>query len=83
MPQPTPPLRASEAARRRVLASGERQPTLAKVLGISQAQVSRRLSGQVPFTLADLDKLAAHLGIPVAELLEAPASLVDQDEADS
>ncbi|MDO8107132.1 helix-turn-helix transcriptional regulator [Isoptericola sp. b441] len=52
------------------------QEQLGEVLGLSQQAVSDRLRGRTRFSLRDLDALARHLGVPVAELLEAPASLV-------
>lgn len=51
------------------------------MLGLSQASISDRMTGKTPFTLADLDRLAEHLGVPVARLLEPPELLVDDDEA--
>jgi transcriptional regulator with XRE-family HTH domain len=53
-----------ELARRRV-----RQTDLAECLGLSQAAVSRRLSGAVPFDVNELAAAAALLGVPAASLL--------------
>ncbi|MFI6408549.1 helix-turn-helix domain-containing protein [Streptomyces sp. NPDC050548] len=53
-------------------ASGESQVDLAAVLGVSQAQVSRRQSGAAAWSLADCDSVAAHYGIDVLELLAGP-----------
>ncbi|SEF16566.1 BetR domain-containing protein [Streptomyces sp. 2112.2] len=53
-------------------ATGETQADLAKGLRLSQGQVSRKQSGKAggsSWTLADLDKLSAHYGIPVPDLL--------------
>lgn len=58
-----------------------KQADIARVLGIGQPQVSRRLAGRAPFTLDDLEKLARYLEVPVAQLLEPPALLVDEDQA--
>ncbi len=58
-------------------ARGIQQRQIAPVLGLSQPAVSDRLRGRTPFTLADLDRIAEHLGVPVARLLEPPALLVD------
>jgi transcriptional regulator with XRE-family HTH domain len=74
--------RAASAAVREALRSrGLRQQDVASVLGLSQASVSDRLTGKTPFTLKDLERIAEHLGIPVAELLEPPATLVDDAQA--
>lgn len=74
--------RAASAAVREALRSrGLRQQDIAPVLGLSQASVSDRLTGKTPFTLEDLERIAEHLGIRVADLLEAPASLVDETPA--
>lgn len=47
------------------------QAQLAELLGISQAQMSQRLSSKVAFTLDELDVLAERFGISTAELLPA------------
>jgi transcriptional regulator with XRE-family HTH domain len=41
------------------------QTKVAAVLGCSQAAVSRMFSGQVPFDVNELDKLAAEWDVPV------------------
>ncbi|ASY37093.1 acyltransferase (plasmid) [Streptomyces sp. CLI2509] len=52
--------------------TGERQATLAAVLGLTQAQVSRRQRGAASWTLHDCDRLAAHWGMSVLDLLAGP-----------
>lgn len=47
---------------------------LAEHLGVSHAYVSRRLNGHLPFTLDDLEKIAAFLEVPVASLLHERAA---------
>ena len=47
------------------------QADLAVGLGISQAAVSRRLTGMVDFTVSELDAVASVLGVPTASLLPA------------
>lgn len=74
---------AAAAVREALRARGIRQHTAADVLGLSQPALSDRLRGRTPFTLADLDRLADHLGVTVAELLEPPTSLVDEPEAEA
>jgi transcriptional regulator with XRE-family HTH domain len=44
------------------------QSVLADRLGVSQAWVSRRLSGEVPLTIADITQIAAELGVEVSSL---------------
>lgn len=43
----------------------------APIFGLSQQALSDRLRGRTPFTVADLGGLAAHLKVPVAQLLQA------------
>lgn len=50
-------------------AAGESQADLGRGLGLSQGQVSRKQSGTTAWSLGDLDRLAAHYGIPAPELL--------------
>jgi transcriptional regulator with XRE-family HTH domain len=42
---------------------------LAKDLGVSDMYMSRRLNGHVPFDLAEIEKVAAVLGVPVQQFL--------------
>lgn len=74
---------AAVAVREALRARGIHQQEIAPVLGLSQPAVSDRLRGRTPFTLADLDRLAAHLGVTVPQLLEPPQLLVDDDEGPS
>ncbi|MEU8712029.1 helix-turn-helix domain-containing protein [Streptomyces sp. NPDC093272] len=53
-------------------ATGESQSALGAVLGVSQAQVSRRQRGTAAWTLADCEAVAAHYGIDVLDLLSGP-----------
>jgi hypothetical protein len=50
-------------------ATGEDQRTLGAGLRLSQAQVSRKQAGRSGWSLANLDRLSAHYGIPVPDLL--------------
>ena len=56
-------VRAEMARQRRT------QAELAEHLNVSQAAVSRRLVGLVPFDVSELDEVAAFLGVPLADLL--------------
>ncbi|MEU2619523.1 helix-turn-helix domain-containing protein [Streptomyces sp. NPDC007157] len=53
-------------------ATGESQSVLGAVLGVSQAQVSRRQRGSAAWTLADCEAVAAHYGIDVVDLMAGP-----------
>ena len=45
---------------------------LANAIGKSEMYVSRRLRGETPFDLIDLEQAARFLGVAVADLLPAP-----------
>lgn len=47
------------------------QQEMARLLGISQAAISRRLSADVTFDVAELDVVAKHLGVSIRYFLEA------------
>ncbi|MGW7426083.1 helix-turn-helix domain-containing protein [Streptomyces sp. NPDC054813] len=55
-----------------LFATGESQSVLGAVLGVSQAQVSRRQRGTAAWTLADCEAVAAHYGIDVLDLMAGP-----------
>lgn len=50
-------------------AAHDTQTTLAAALRLTQGQVSRKQTGHSEWTLPDCDRLAAHYGITVPELL--------------
>lgn len=54
----------AEMARRQIT-----QTTLATQLGRTQQAISRRLSGQTPFTIEDAAAIADILGVPLVSLL--------------
>ncbi|MFF1691974.1 MULTISPECIES: acyltransferase [unclassified Streptomyces] len=56
--------------------TGERQGDLAASLGQAQAQVSRKQNGKQHWTLEDVDRLAAHYGLGVLDLLAGPTHAV-------
>ncbi|MFB7713926.1 acyltransferase [Streptomyces sp. NPDC056105] len=56
--------------------TGERQGDLAAALGQAQAQVSRKQGGKQHWTLEDVDRLAAHYGLGVLDLLAGPTHAV-------
>jgi transcriptional regulator with XRE-family HTH domain len=60
-------------------ATGETQADLGRGLRLSQGQVSRKQAGSIKgssWTLDDLDRLAAHYGIPVPDLVAGPECAV-------
>lgn len=83
MPSSGERLRVTVAAL--LFAAGETQSDLGRGIGRGQGEVSRRQSGATPWTLADLDALSAHYGIPVPDLLHgadhAVAALPDHRRA--
>ncbi|WP_406349660.1 helix-turn-helix domain-containing protein [Streptomyces sp. NBC_00144] len=62
--------------------TGEQQSALAAALGLTQSQVSRRQSGKAAWTLTDVDRLAAHWGMPVLDLLAGPTHAMTKLPAD-
>ncbi len=55
----------------RMTLAGQRRSvlSLATDLGVSDMYLSRRLNGHIPFDLADLERVAVALGVPVLKLL--------------
>lgn len=49
------------------------QQQVADLLGITQASVSRRLSGAAPFDVAEIQQVADLLGVPAAAFLQDAA----------
>ena len=58
-------------ARRRIS-----QKSLAEAIGKSQPFMSRRLNGETPFDVAELDAIAGVLDVPIASLV-VPEGIVD------
>lgn len=50
-------------------AQGRYQRDLADALGVTQATVSRRLGGQFSLDLADAERIAQFLNVPLADLI--------------
>jgi transcriptional regulator with XRE-family HTH domain len=48
-----------------------RQPVIAAALGLSQASVSRKLTGHTPLTVDELAVVADVLGVDLVELVKA------------
>lgn len=74
--QPIVPL--AELAAREIRAEMGRQRrsanALAAELGVSDMYLSRRLSGQVPFDLTDVERIAEALGVPVDRFVSTAAA---------
>ncbi len=67
---PTEPHRRVAAEVRAELARQQiSQSELAKRLGVAQQTVSRRITGDIPFDIAELSKIAEILGVPFANFL--------------
>ncbi|MET7368702.1 helix-turn-helix domain-containing protein [Streptomyces sp. NPDC005566] len=62
--------------------TGEQQSDLAAALGLTQSQISRRQHGRAAWTLQDCDRLAAHWGMPVLDLLAGPTHALAKLPAD-
>jgi transcriptional regulator with XRE-family HTH domain len=50
------------------------QRELARRLEVSQPWVQGRLAGDITITVADVERIAAALGVPVTQLLPTPAT---------
>lgn len=55
---------------------GQSQADLGEAMGLTQGQVSRKIAGGSPFTLADCDAIAEHFGITTAQLLSGKRTAV-------
>lgn len=66
-----PNLNATVAANARaeLARRGEKQADLALAAGWTKTTASRRLNGSSDWTATDLDRAAAHFGLPVSDLL--------------
>jgi transcriptional regulator with XRE-family HTH domain len=48
------------------------QKVLARALGWSQVKLSRRMSGRVPWAVADIESIASVLDVPRSQFLDPP-----------
>lgn len=69
----------SSNVRAEVARSGLSQSDIAGILRISQAAVSRRLSGKVEFSASQLSTLATELNVPVATFFTTKALAGDAE----
>lgn len=51
---------------------GLTQGDLGRILGISQAQISARMRGQMEFSLSEVEALAAAFGVDPTDLMRGP-----------
>lgn len=64
----------AQAVRSELRHRGISQAAIAPVIGVNQPAISARMRGRVPFSIADLERIAAHLGIDVRDLLPVEAT---------
>ncbi|MFF3547618.1 acyltransferase [Streptomyces platensis] len=62
--------------------TGETNTDVAASIGQARSQVSRKQRGQAHWSLADVDNLAAHWGMPVLDLLAGPLHAAQKLPAD-
>lgn len=60
----------AELARQR-----RRANELVPVIGLTRNHVYRRVRGEVPFDLAEIEAVASFLGVPIASLAESPSEV--------
>lgn len=65
-------LRIARPIRAHLAVAGISGAELARRIGLSQPQVSRRLSGRLPFDSDDLTAIAAEINVSVPELIQMP-----------
>jgi hypothetical protein len=68
-PTTTRSIRVADEVRAEMARSRVTGTTLAQSVGMSNATLSRRLSGAIPFNLDELSAVATRLGLTVTELL--------------
>jgi hypothetical protein len=71
MPDPTAESPRPNARLRAVLAArGLDQLDVGRVLNLPASSVSRRFNGLIPWRFSELQKIAAHLGLKVADITD-------------
>lgn len=72
---PTEPHKAVAAEVRAEMARQNlSQQQIARQLGVSQAAISRRLTGEIPFDIAELARIAQFLGVSLTHFLPERAA---------
>lgn len=54
---------------------GRRQLThqaIAEMLGYTRQSAARRITGEIPWNVTELGKIAAAMGVPITQFLSAP-----------
>jgi transcriptional regulator with XRE-family HTH domain len=69
-PKPRGPKRQYSRLGKRLAALDKRQSDIARVMGISQQSVSKKLRGEIYVTVAEIEMLAAHYGVPITHFFE-------------
>lgn len=64
-------MRVAKAIKREMFEQRKNQRQLGRALGLSQPQVSERLTGLVPIRIDELKKIAEFLGKSASEFLES------------
>ena len=72
----TPAAQTGANVRAEMARRGVSQTTLAENIGMSQAQVSKRLRGVIAFDINELHTVAAVLDVPLATLLPSDDAAV-------
>lgn len=62
--------RVARNVRAELARSETKQASLAAALGMTQGAVSHRLTGRTDFSINELVRIAAHLGVPLSTLLD-------------
>lgn len=70
--QPTPS-KFAESVRAVIADAGVSVKEVAHVIGVSESTARRRLNGNLPFTVGEIQLLSQHLGLPVAALMGVAA----------
>ena len=71
----TPTAQTGRNVRAEMARAGVSQIDLAERVGLSQSGLSKRLRGDVPFDVNELDAIATALGVPVVSLLPQPEAV--------
>ena len=68
---PSPDNRIAQAVLAAMAAKGETELGLSEAAWIPRTTLRRRLSGRTSFTIKELGRIAAHLGVDVVTLISA------------
>lgn len=68
-----PKILGSPTIRAELARAGASQADVAEWLGVHPSQVTARMQGRIEWRLSELQAIARHLDVPVAQLVEEPA----------